>query len=116
MNSTLGLWRWLFQRITAILLVVLLAIHIITLHFSHQEFNFKSVVERIQSNYSWVIFYGLFLVVGLWHGLNGVYQVIEDYKPSKGFKNFLIFILWLGGIVLFVWGLRVLLSWWKFTV
>jgi succinate dehydrogenase / fumarate reductase membrane anchor subunit len=114
MNSSFGLWRWLFQRITAIILVVLLSIHIITLHFSHQAFTFKSVVARIQGNSGWLIFYGLFLLVGLWHGLNGVYQVVEDYKPSNWFKKFLMLILWLGGIALFAWGLIVLMSWWKF--
>jgi succinate dehydrogenase hydrophobic membrane anchor protein len=114
MNSNIGLWRWLFQRITAIILVILLSVHLITLHFSHQAFTFNTVVVRIQSRSGWLIFYTLFLIVALWHGLNGFYQVVEDYKPSAGFKKFLILICWVGGIILFIWGLRVLLSWWKF--
>ncbi|MBI4835121.1 MAG: hypothetical protein HY811_09930 [Planctomycetes bacterium] len=112
MNSDLSTIRWFFQRITGILLTALLAIHIITLHFTVSEvISFDTVVTRIQSSIFWLFFYTLFLLLTLWHGFNGVYEVVSDYAPSPGLKRFMIWFFWLFGLILFAWGMNVLLTW-----
>jgi succinate dehydrogenase hydrophobic anchor subunit len=112
MNADLSALRWFFQRLTGLFLTVLLAIHIITLHFTVSEaINFQIVVTRIQSSVFWLIFYVSFLFLTLWHGFNGVYEVVCDYAPSAGFRRFMIWFFWLFGLLLFAWGMNVLLTW-----
>jgi succinate dehydrogenase hydrophobic membrane anchor protein len=110
-EDEMSFYRWLLQRLTGIFLVLFLILHIITLHFSgHSSFDYQAVQGRFQDPF-WFIFYFLFLPNTLFHGLNGLYGIIEDYKPSKGLKIILAIGLWGSGIVALIWGILVMLSW-----
>lgn len=112
MNTSLSLLRWLFQRLTGLLLVIFLLIHIITIHFTAADaVSLQSVIERVHNNFFWFVFYTVFVLTTLWHGFNGLYEVVDDYKPSAFWNFLVVWGVWIIGIVLFLWGLRVLLMW-----
>ncbi len=80
-----SLWAWIFHRITAILLVVLVAIHFGIMHFVDPTavITFADSQVRLQSALYMLVDVGL-LVLGLYHGLNGIRNVVLDYWPRAG--------------------------------
>ncbi|MFQ6618847.1 MAG: succinate dehydrogenase, hydrophobic membrane anchor protein, partial [Fidelibacterota bacterium] len=76
-----GLWPWLFQRITAIFLVIGLVVHFYVLHFVIEgDITFEKVASRLSSPW-WITFDLLLLAAVIYHGLNGVWGIILDYNP-----------------------------------
>ncbi len=81
-------WPWLLQRVTAVGLIILLPIHIVVGHlFNISEVEkgilsglvvFSDVAERLETPTYWVIDL-LLLTFALYHGLNGVRNVLLDY-------------------------------------
>ena len=75
---------WYLQRITGALLVILLAAHFWVEHFMSQELRrgdltYEAILGRI-SNPLWQFIDMAFLLVALYHGLNGVRNIILDYS------------------------------------
>ena len=97
-------YGWLFQRITGIFLAFFLILHIQALHFtSDWKVDFSLVTQRLESTL-WVIFYVIFVPALLFHGFNGVWQVVHDYRPKAGTVKAVKAVLWVLGIVISVWG------------
>lgn len=107
-----SLIRWFLQRFTGFILLVCLAIHVIVLHFASEPITLQFVINRIQGSTFWVVFYCVFLTTTLFHGLNGLYGIIVDYAPSTVLKRILTGMFWMGGLIAFAWGTRVLLMFW----
>lgn len=80
-----SLWVWIWQRFSAVLLVVLLGVHFGIMHFVNPtaEISFATTSLRLQSVLYMIVDGGL-LLLGLFHGLNGVRNVILDYWPKAG--------------------------------
>ncbi len=104
-----SLVRWFLQRLTAIILLACLGIHIAVLHFASEPINLQFVINRIEGNIFWAIFYLVFLASTLFHGLNGLYGIIVDYAPSDNLKRLFAWLFWIVGSMSFAWGVRVLL-------
>ena len=103
--------RWLLQRLTGLILVLGLGTHTIIIHFSgHSPVDVNVVHERLKDTF-WLLFYVVFLGATLFHGLNGLYEVIDDYKPSRGLQIFLGVMMWCAGCAALIWGLIVLMAW-----
>ncbi|HEX9916245.1 MAG TPA: hypothetical protein VGB16_00780 [candidate division Zixibacteria bacterium] len=97
---------WLWQRITGILLAFFVVVHLNVLHFSQRQFiDFNVVSQRLGSSSWWVIFYLVFIVVVLFHGLNGAWQIIHDYRPSPGAQKAIKAFLWILGVVATVYAI-----------
>ncbi len=114
-TSKTGAIAWLFQRITAVILFILLIAHYIGYHFlskgvtpGGKDITFKEVQGLMSSPFFNLIQF-LFLLTALYHGINGIWMVIEDYISNKGWRLFLYSVLIIVGIsLLFVGTLTIL--------
>jgi succinate dehydrogenase / fumarate reductase, membrane anchor subunit len=74
--------HWWLQRVTGAALLVLLVMHFWVEHYAsdvrHGELSFESVQRRM-SNPWWVAIDLAFLFIALYHGLNGLRNIILDY-------------------------------------
>ncbi len=100
-----GAWSWLLQRITAVLLLGLLGIHIVVLHFVRPEgdITFASVHVRLSTLLYMAVDYGLLGIV-LYHGLNGARNVLLDFTFGLRGQKAISTVLLLIGLVAFVYG------------
>lgn len=97
---------WLLQRITGAILVIGMAVHIKILPLGGRIISFEEVSSRL-SNPGWLMFDIVLLSCCLYHGFNGLWQVVLDYSP-KGKRGFgwLIFII---GAAMLILGLAALI-------
>lgn len=102
-----GVVAWVLQRVTGAILILLLAVHFWLLHF-------KDVFEPIElAGVSLRLAKPLFLMVdvallaaGLFHGLNGLRNVVLDLSISRSGRRWLGLTLWVVGLgFLFLGGL-----------
>jgi succinate dehydrogenase / fumarate reductase membrane anchor subunit len=84
---------WLTQRITAVLLVVLLGLHLWLSNFALEWAAFPRALIDLA-----------LLALALFHGLNGVRTVVLDFGVGQQGQQFLSLSLTLLGIVAFVSG------------
>ncbi|ERH11622.1 MAG: succinate dehydrogenase, hydrophobic anchor subunit [halophilic archaeon J07HB67] len=75
--------RWLWQRITAAFLVVVLAFHFFLLHFVNHaaEVTFAASSARM-SQWTYYSLMVLFLLTATFHGVNGVYNALLNQGLS----------------------------------
>ncbi|MFB6252528.1 MAG: succinate dehydrogenase hydrophobic membrane anchor subunit [Halobellus sp.] len=104
--------RWLWQRLTAAFLVVVLAFHFFLLHFVHHadEVTFAMSQGRMQelTYFSLMI---LFLLTATFHGVNGVYNALVNQGISGTQKTATKVVLGAASVVLIVQGVRTALAW-----
>lgn len=95
-----GLLPWLFQRISAIVLVVGLVVHFAVLHFMIERPVTMEKVSLRLSSPGWILFDSILLIVCIYHALGGVYSVVLDFKPARKFEQALCWLFWgAGGVV-----------------
>ncbi|MFZ3064588.1 MAG: hypothetical protein WA277_04825 [Nitrospirota bacterium] len=105
------LLSWLGQRITAIIIAILLPIHIIAIPLANKKISFSLVSERL-SHAEWLIIDISLLIACIYHGLNGLYSMTIDFNPDKRISKAVLFFLWFFGIMLSLYGILVL---WRFV-
>lgn len=100
-----GVWAWIWQRITAILLVFFLGAHMFVLHYipENLNINFLGVAARFKSVLYIIVDAGL-LTTALYHGLNGVRNVLFDFVSNESKRRVLTWVLWLIGLAYLIWG------------
>lgn len=104
---TKGTWSWLFQRISAVLILVLLGLHIWLTHFESLDeelMDWENVESRVQSLGLLLIDYSLLIAV-LYHALNGARMVLFDFVTGSGSRKGIDIALWVGGIFSVIWGI-----------
>ncbi len=104
--------RWLWQRITAAFLVVVLAFHFFLLHFVNHadEVTFALSQARMEqwSYYSLMV---LFLVTATFHGVNGVYNALVNQGLTGSRKTAVKWTLVVASLLLIVQGIRTANAW-----
>lgn len=103
-TSRSGSIAWLLQRVSAVILFVLLLLHFITYHFLTQDrsVSYSRVLERAQS-WWFPLLQFLFLITALYHGLNGVWSILEDYTTNRFWRLvFYSLLVTVGAVLLFV--------------
>ncbi len=95
-----GEWNWLFQRVSGAALLVLLLGHFFIEHFTGVQIDYQTVSARLAST-GWKLFDLTFVVFALYHGINGIFMVIEDYVHS-GWRVFWKGFFWIVGILYLV--------------
>ena len=116
-------WAWIWQRITAIFLAVGLMIHFWVLHYAKMFDEAKTIPSEsrwvgerfLESPVFWTVFDGLLLATALYHGMNGIYGIVQDYNPSKKAARVWVWSLWGLGLTLFALGLSLLPRFVAFT-
>jgi succinate dehydrogenase cytochrome b556 subunit len=105
-----GLWNWFMQRISAAVLVVFLLAHFWVLHYAvvGEQITFERVFERLQSPW-FIALDSALLAVAIYHGLNGVRMVILDFGLGPVSQRIVAWVLFVVGVVTFVYGLNALL-------
>lgn len=107
-----GMWSWLFQRITAVLLIVCLAIHLIFTHILNiGELNYDNIASRL-AHASLTAVDIILLAAGLYHALNGLRMVLMDYWfTSRKRALALTIVLWVVGLAAMGYGTWALWPW-----
>ena len=102
---------WLFQRLTAVFLIGVLAFHFFLLHFvTHAaEITFLGTQARMD-NVSYFATMWLFLVAATFHGVNGVYNALINQGLEGTQKTAVKWILIVAGALLIAQGTRVALA------
>ena len=92
-STPTNVWLWLFQRVTAVLLIVLLGVHLWLANFGQASASLRAIIG--------VILLGL----ALFHGLNGVRTVIFDFNVGVQGRKFATMLLLLLGAVSLLFGM-----------
>jgi succinate dehydrogenase / fumarate reductase membrane anchor subunit len=106
------LWSWLFMRLSGILLLFLAVGHVLIMHVLEtgvERVNFSFVVDRWSSPF-WRTWDWLMLSLALLHGVNGVRVIVQDYVRSPGGRLAWNWTFWTVGLVLFVLGTVVVIT------
>ncbi len=98
-----GALPWLLQRVSAVILFVLLMVHFVTYHFLSrgQAITYEQIMAKVRAWSLWFsVLQFLFLATALYHGLNGLWAVLEDYVHGRRARQMLFGLLWTAGLVL----------------
>jgi succinate dehydrogenase / fumarate reductase, membrane anchor subunit len=110
--SPFEVWSWFFMRISGVVLVFLVLIHVYIMHLVDEgveRVNFAFVAERWES-LGWKTFDWLLLFLALLHGVNGLRIVIDDYVHKAGVRTTLKATLYTVTGVLMVMGTAVIVT------
>lgn len=110
-----GTWPWFFQRLSAVLLIVFLGLHIFVAHFmgagkevaGQTLITFGDVSLRLGQFVYIFLDYGLLALV-LFHGLNGARTVLFDFDMFMKRRKAVDVVVWVVGIGTLVWGIVIL--------
>jgi succinate dehydrogenase / fumarate reductase, membrane anchor subunit len=102
---------WYFFRVSGVLLIFLVIIHLIIMHVSTDVActTYTFVAERY-SNPFWRVFDWLLLTLSLSHGLNGLRIVIDDYVTSPRTRIILLSLVAVLLVVFFMLGTITLIT------
>lgn len=108
-SKVAGTWAWFFQRLSAVLLVVLLGLHIYVDHFVDmgQPLDVAGIHTRVKQLLFVVVDYSLLGMV-LFHGLNGTRTVMFDFDLFIKRKKLVDIGLFVLGVAMMIWGIFVL--------
>lgn len=115
-SFTKGGRLWLWQRITAAFLVVVLAFHFFLLHFVYHadEVTFLLSQSRMEqlTYYSLMI---LFLFTATFHGVNGVYNALINQGLTGTKRQVVKWTLIVASTILLIQGIRTANAWAGYT-
>ena len=108
MNS--GALRWLLQRVSGIVLLVVLLVHFgVTHYFPGGEVTYQKVALRLSQPF-WKFLGLTLLTLCLYHGLNGGWSILEDYLKKGWLRITLFGLILIGGLVLMALGTLTILA------
>ena len=109
-SSSSGSFSWVVQRITGIVLVVVVIGHYILMHYNPESgHTYDAVLTRMQSNWYRVLDL-TFVVLAMYHGLNGVWSIFRDYKLKAWQTITVISLLIVFGLAFSLWGIKTILD------
>ena len=77
-----GSTQWMMQRVSAALLIVLAFTHFAIQHFTSDAVSTGLTVARRINDPWWQGYYIIFIVLVLYHGINGLVGIVRDYSPK----------------------------------
>jgi succinate dehydrogenase / fumarate reductase membrane anchor subunit len=102
-------WAWLLQRISAVVLLIALGLHIWFLHFAGggEVLHYSDIEKRLDT----AIFISLdilLLIFGFYHALYGLYSIFLDFTSGSKERIVILALLVVAGIGFSgfgIWGL-----------
>ena len=80
-------WLWLAQRISAMVLAVAVAVHLLTIIAAVQGgLTAAEIIARVGGNGGWAAFYGVFVAAAAVHAPIGVRAVLREMTPLPNFS------------------------------
>jgi succinate dehydrogenase membrane anchor subunit len=110
--SSFEVWSWFFMRISGVLLLFLVLIHLYVMHLVDagvERVSFAFVASR-WSNVGWKSFDWVMLFLALLHGSNGLRIVIEDYVRAPALRTVVKAALYTVTLVLMIMGTAVIVT------
>ena len=110
--SRTEVWWWFFMRISGLILLFLVLIHLYVMHLvgeGVERVDFAFVAER-WDNVGWKTFDWVMLVLSLLHGTNGMRIITEDYVHNPGRRTLLKAVLYTTAGILLIMGTAVLVT------
>lgn len=89
-------FNWLFQRISGILIALILIIHLGAVHWGVSPVDLGSPF--------WKFFHLFFVLLLLYHILNGFWLIIEDYVHTTWLRVSLFGLTWIVGVAFLILG------------
>lgn len=89
-------FNWLFQRISGILIALILIIHLGAVHWGASPVDLGSPF--------WKFFHLFFVILLLYHILNGFWLIIEDYIHTTWLRVSLFGLTWIVGLAFLILG------------
>jgi len=107
-----GMWPWLGQRVTAVLVIVTIMVHLVLTHYiAIGELSFANIGDRLAGG-AVLVNDIVLLVAVVYHALNGLRMVVLDWGlASRGRRRVFDAVLWLVGIASIVYGIWALWAW-----
>ena len=107
-----GMWPWLGQRVTAVLVIVTIMVHLVLTHYiAIGELSFDNIGARLAGG-AVLVNDVLLLLAVVYHALNGLRMVVLDWGlAGSGGRRVFAVALWLVGIVAVVYGIWALWVW-----
>lgn len=110
-SKVAGTWPWALQRLSAVLLIVLLGVHLWVTHFADidpdEHITVAGVETRLDQFVYVVVDYSLLAMV-IYHGLNGMRTVMLDFDMFARRARAVDLALSILGIATMIWGIWVL--------
>ena len=107
-----GMWLWLLQRVSAVVLLVALITHLVATHlFNLGKLSYDNIGQRLTSGF-FITIDILLLAAAIFHALNGSRMVLLDYWFSEArTRRYLDGALLAFGLAAFGYGLWALWPW-----
>ena len=106
-------YLWFLQMVTGVFIAVLLGVHMVSQHLdavlgflgidATEASSWTSMMDRAGQGI-WVFLYVALLAVGLYHGINGLRNIILESTSSLKAGRIITWILVVLGIIVFAWG------------
>ena len=106
------IWWWFFMRISGVILLFLVLIHVYIMHVQDagvERVGFDFVAARWQ-NVGWKSFDWIMLFLALLHGMNGTRVIIEDYVRSPAKRTVIKATLYAATSVLMIMGTAIIVT------
>lgn len=109
-SRSTGSFSWVFQRVTGLILVVVMIGHYILMHYNPESgHTYDAVLARMQSNW-YRILDMVFVFLGMYHGLNGMWGIFRDYKLKPWQSITILSVLIIAGLAFTLWGFKTILD------
>jgi succinate dehydrogenase / fumarate reductase cytochrome b subunit len=107
-----GMWPWLGQRVTAVLVFATIVVHLVLTHYIDiGRLSFDDIGQRLAGGVVLVNDVVL-LVAVVYHALNGLRMVVLDWGLSNvAGRRVFDAVLWLAGIATMAYGIWALWAW-----
>ena len=115
-NSTvkrdISLLFYLIQRISGVVLAILLFTHLLTVVYAVNDgLTVSEITARLQDSTVWFVFYGLFVLAAVTHSMIGIRNILLEMAPFHRRVVDTLVLLYI--IISLYFGLQAMMAFWS---